>query len=200
MTAEDFAQFLQLYVLQKIVNNAVADFTGARKDGMDDVLPLAAKKFSTDQWKVRVPTLDDVEALIGTVSVKRTKEKIDVTSETDLMAWLTKNKPQDIYEETIPEKITPAKVIRKPKAGALADLVEKGTVTKDGTVVTKDGETIPGIKVIPADQYNGHMVSFGGTGNPQEMKGRDLLLRNQLKGHTVQNVIMQAAIGKGEDK
>lgn len=193
---EEFQDYITLTVLQRIVNNAIADYTGARKKAMDERLPEASRQLGTDQWKVRVPTVNGEQVHIGTISVKRTKEKTEVESETSLIEWLESTHPDMVEEETIPERVIPERKVKRIKMSAVQSIIDSATPDGDGSLITPDGEPIPGVKHTPKDQYAGHLISFGGKGNPLEEAGLELLTRGLIKGRTIQDVVQQTAIEK----
>lgn len=197
---QEVRAFLRLYVLQRVVNDAIGDFIGTRKESADVVLEAAAKQLGSSQFTVSVPTIEDIEEDIAKVSVKKSKPKTTVASEDEFTAWLTKNYPDLVEVEHVPEKtvVVEAHDETRVKTNALAVVTKDATFTKDGQVVSANGEPIPGLRHVPGGEYDGHSVTWLGTGSPGKKKALRLLVTDSIKAISAGDVIAAAALEKGQ--
>lgn len=146
------------FVLKKTILDAVA--AEVKRDREEHLKPLVEEWRRSGNKAFSVTLPDGTK--IGNVTLTEAKDATVISDDTAFFLWIKANHPEEIETINVPEQVIPAKSYEQVKPAALNRLLEEEFGQAGDSIITKDGEPVPGVEFMKAPEPSQFSVTYAG--------------------------------------
>lgn len=171
------------FVFKKTIVDALS--AEIKKDREDHLKPLLEEWRRSGNKAFSVTLPDGTK--IGQVTLTEGADATVIADDTAFFLWMKANHPEEIETVIVPEKVIPATSYEQVKPAALNRLLESEEFDRvDDTIITAEGEPVPGVEFRKAPEPSQFSVTYAGTKAADKDKTKAKLFaayRNGDLGH-----------------
>jgi hypothetical protein len=171
------------FVFKKTIVDALS--AEIKKDREDHLKPLVEEWRRSGNKAFSVALPDGTK--IGQVTLTEGADATVIADDTAFFLWMKANHPEEIETVIVPEKVIPATSFEQVKPAALNRLLESEEFDRvDDTIITAEGEPVPGVEFRKAPEPSQFSVTYAGAKAADKDKTKQKLFaayRNGALGH-----------------